>query len=200
MYTPPPSSFKPDYSIFLEWAIFLFLILIGIYSAWVIKNEKKNYKEDAHFIVLGQIKLLIANWWGLKSKKVDELVFHRADTRYDWEGIFLLKELEGSAQVVAEAYLRELKVELDNSYESFAETKKAEYLFRNLKFREKVSDFYRCEGIGTQDQTKRVYLDLVVFQLKDSNQKYICSSMSSVLNGCVEGPYFEEALVNAKLS
>ena len=105
----------------------------------------------------------------------------------------------GSSKTAAEGYLEEIKVELDNSYESFTETLKAEYMFRDLKLREKVEDFYRCEGIGTQDQTKRVYVDVAVFQLKGSDKQYVCSSVSSILNGCVEGPYFEEALVNAKL-
>lgn len=200
MYTAPPSSLKFDYSSFLEWLIFLLILFLALYCAWVIKNEKKNYKEEAAFQELSGIFFLIANWWSLKEKKENKFVFYRADTHYDWEATFeFLGKKDLSSKEYTLEYLNFLKIELDNSYESFGESEKGEYLFRDKELLSNLEDFYRCESIGTCDETKRVYVDIVTFRLKNSKKMFSCLSVSSILNGCVEGPYFEEALVNAKL-
>lgn len=200
MYTPPPSSLKTDYSSIIEWGIF-FLVLVGtIYSAFAIKGEKKSYKDEANWFEWGKVQILIANWWTQKNTlKKDYLEFHRADTNYEWLSHFEILKSEDFevASHFGEFYLNQQNIKLDTDCDR---TIKAQYLFLNEDLISKVQSFFRIEGMGTEGQEKRIYLDLVIFNLKDNAQEfYLAQSWSSVLNGCVEGPYFEEALKNSKL-
>ena len=50
--------------------------------------------------------------------------------------------------------------------------------------------------MSTENGIKRVYMDIAVVTLKDSNEYMEVISRSSILNGCVEGPYVKKVLQN----
>ena len=53
----------------------------------------------------------------------------------------------------------------------------------------------RLEGTATQEQTERLYYDaFLVREIKSGHYLY-AESKSSILNGLVEGPYFEEVML-----
>ena len=67
-------------------------------------------------------------------------------------------------------------------------------------FKDEEPDMIRVEGTATQDMQDRIYYD--AFLIRDIKQKgfLFCESRSSILNGMLEGPYFEEVLLSAKKS
>ena len=58
---------------------------------------------------------------------------------------------------------------------------------------------YRHEGMSTENGIKRVYMDIALITIKDSDQYMEVISRSSILNGCVEGPYVEKVLQNIEV-
>ena len=56
---------------------------------------------------------------------------------------------------------------------------------------------YRHEGMATENDIKRVYMDIAIAITEDGTSLKAVSR-SSILNGCVEGPYFEKVLENLK--
>ena len=54
----------------------------------------------------------------------------------------------------------------------------------------------RVEGKATEKVINRLYLDIYLFQYKED--AYFFISRSSVLNGIVEGPFFEEMIYLAQ--
>ena len=47
-------------------------------------------------------------------------------------------------------------------------------------------------GTATENTIDRIYYDIAM--IRSDNEILICESKSSILNGAVEGPYFEEVL------
>ena len=72
------------------------------------------------------------------------------------------------------------------------------HLLLNPKTSEAFKSFVRVEGTCTEKKIYRFYYDIMIGVL-ENDQTLWCQSKSSVLNGCVEGPFFEEALKNLKV-
>ena len=61
-----------------EWFSFLLLIGLGIYTMWVIKNEKATYLKDGRSVEFKKFKFLVPKWWGeIPSNSENELIFKR---------------------------------------------------------------------------------------------------------------------------
>jgi hypothetical protein len=200
MYIPAPSESNFSYWSLFEWLVFLLIIFFGIYAAWAIKNEKTTFHEDSVDYPWGHFLLPIAKWWSQVSYPENDqaIVFERSDTRYEWSCFFEIEATDLSAQEFLENWIIKEQIELDNSYDSFAETKDASYLIKDTAALEMIESFYRLEGTATLAKEKRIYLDVVTF--KSFGKLYFAKSISSILNGCVEGPYFEETLKSIRIN
>lgn len=178
----------------VEWFVLALIILALIYAAVVIKNEKYAYEESAVEIDFYGLKCLVPSWWGKVEESENYIRFERTDTYYEWSAEFLhlSEDSRESKQIVLDK-LTEMKVVID-------EHEKIDVLpesfFSDQEF-SKNFDSYRLEGTGTLDQIKRVYID--IFACNNKKQAYLFISKSSVLNGLVEGPYFEEVLRRLKV-
>ena len=53
--------------------------------------------------------------------------------------------------------------------------------------------------MASEGDTKRVYMDIVIAYSETQNFYLQAISKSSILNGCVEGPYFEKVIQNLEL-
>jgi len=181
-------------SLYLEWGILILVLIFGVYTMRVIKNEKDNYLKDAVDIRFNQFKLLVPRWWtffeGEDSKKI---YFKRTDTRYEWQASFQIKNSELSLPIVDlfKKEIEERKILFDedtsiiynpSDFSDSPLTKSGEY------------EMVRLEGTATEDRSERLYLDSYLVRNLKNGEYLFAESKSSVLNGLVEGPYFEEVL------
>jgi hypothetical protein len=178
-----------------QWLIFFIIMALGLYTMKVIKNEKKTYLENANEIIFFHFKLLTPNWWSLVPSGIDNaILFKRLDSRYSWEARFTW-EVEKSEKNIIELFkdkieLRKLLFDEENSiiYNPTDFTDKD--LIKSGRF-----EMVRLEGTATQEQTERLYYDaFLVREIKSGHYLY-AESKSSILNGLVEGPYFEEVML-----
>jgi hypothetical protein len=165
----------------------LFLILfLGalVYAAWVIKKEKKTFLDNPIPFQLGSFYLQIPKWWTLIEDRKNQLIFERRDTKYDWAATFSL--ITEAAKVDS----------LDKLLIDFVQKKKI--LFdpesSDINFKTNMANLELIEvgGTATEDGIDRIYYDIAIIRSKQ--EIIICESRSSVLNGAVEGPYFEEVI------
>ena len=56
-------------------------------------------------------------------------------------------------------------------------------------------EMLRLEGTATEDGQERLYYDAFIVRHIDQGQYLYAESRSSILNGLVEGPYFEEVML-----
>ena len=57
----------------------------------------------------------------------------------------------------------------------------------------------RVEGMATQFGTERIYYDAFIVLDRKAGGYLLCESRSSILNGMVEGPYFEEVIKSIEI-
>ena len=158
--------------------ISLFAVLgFLFYAAFAIKHEKKNSKKNLKEFTLGKIKFYTPSWWSVLEESNKSFKFHRTDTKYDWYTI--CEHLSSTNRNLQEYVVKRLASE-------------------EILFDEKATDIteddnsVRIEGTATKDNETRLYLDIFVKSIE--NEVYYFESRSSILNGCVEGPYFEELI------
>ncbi len=186
-----------NWTLVVEWSFFVLFILVLAYTAIVIGNEKTSYLDEAQYFLFHKLNLPIPKWWTQIKKEKTLWIFERSDTHYDWYASFELLDFdETPIAQLAINYLTEQKVKLDPPPEAQIE-ENSSHLFKDKTLASAVSEFIRIEGTATQDEQERIYIDLILFKFE--NQIYRFKSQSSVLNGSVEGPYFEEAISLIKI-
>jgi len=162
----------------LAWPIFIFVLGFFAYATYAIKNEKEWAKKNE---VAFQLKDLFFNtpaWWTVLNENQNSIQFHRTDTNYDWKATCqLLKTQEKNLQKFAIEKLNQEKILFDLECTDITTE----------------DNSLRIEGTATKDDEKRLYLDIYLVQ-NNKNDLYYFESRSSILNGCVEGPYFEELI------
>lgn len=171
---------------YLEWVGLLFIILTAIYTLYIIKYERRTYLQHGKRFIFGNINFFIPPWWTIKTLSPHRKIFHRTDVQYDWEVLFekplCIQSLSGSLKEILNSYLLDKKIIIDLHQHS---------LECSINGRE----YMQITGTGTRDEEYRIFLD--IYLIKIENDYMIISSMSSVLNGMVEGPYFEEMMKRA---
>lgn len=187
-----------DTKLIIEWSIFALIFLALIYTMIVIKEEKSSFKESATLKVFQGFQLMIPSWWGLKEESSTKLCYERLDTRYDWIANFEWFDSYDESQSIKEHFVS-LTQNLQLIFDEDSSAILMPSDFRNqIDVMNKRIDCVRVEGMATQYGTERKYVDL--FLLRDLERKgfLFCTSISSILNGLVEGPYFEEVILNIK--
>jgi len=186
----------------IEWGILLIFIVGMIYAAQVIKNEKRTYLETAIPLSFKHFDFRIPKWWTNTSDETETLIFERKDTYYDWKAHFRwLPFNEGDETKELKTAFAELIKDKNIVFDSDTSVIKNPSDFNGHQiFKDEDPDMIRVEGTATQDLQDRIYYD--AFLIRDKEQKgfLFCESRSSILNGMLEGPYFEDVLLNAKKS
>jgi hypothetical protein len=136
---------------------------------------------------------MIPKWWGLTEQNSVRLKFERTDTRYDWYANFVYfpdHENKDMPKLLEEKLnLEGIEFDLDVVFETDSRV-----LFRDDKIQEEFQEVIRVEGKASQNVVDRIYYDIYIMRRLNDNGYFIFESRSSVLNGLVEGPYFEESL------
>jgi hypothetical protein len=176
-----------------EWFLLLSLIGGAIYTLKVIGQEKSSFKQDSYEVQFGDLSLMIPNWWSLTEQTSDRLKFERTDTRYDWYAYFAYfsgSEGKDLPKLLEEKLnLEGIEFDLDVVFETDSRV-----LFRDDKIQEQFQEVVRVEGKASQNVVDRIYYDIYFMRRLNDQGYFVFESRSSVLNGLVEGPYFEESL------
>ncbi|MDD4976629.1 MAG: hypothetical protein PHY93_19895 [Bacteriovorax sp.] len=182
-----------------EWLSLILLIGLGVYTMWVIKNEQKAYIKNARVVVFKQFKLFTPTWWGeIPTNSEDELCFKRLDTRYDWEARFIWNST-GVHQDLIELFkehIHQRKILFDEE---------TSIIYNPTDFRDSklitsgLYEMVRLEGTATADRQDRLYYDAFLIREIKSGRFLYAESKSSILNGLVEGPYFEAVMTRLEL-
>ena len=185
------------YRIYMEWTVLFLFFVFGIYTMWIIKNEKKNYLKEGHLIQFKYFNFLIPKWWGeVPTDDINRLTFKRLDTKYEWEANFIWNETPSTKEIkdlfIEHIEQRKILFDQDTSIIYNPSDFKTGNLIQSGNY-----EMVRIEGTATANAEKRLYYDaFLIRNLKDHKYLYAESS-SSVLNGLVEGPYFEEVMLGA---
>lgn len=178
---------------FFEWLLLISLILGGLYTMKIIGEEKKSFRDEAYEVHFADFKLLIPNWWSIVEQKDQLLKFERTDTRYDWYALY--QYFSDSNQKPLDELLKDklnlegIEFDMDVVFETDSRV-----LFRDPKVAEEFQEVIRVEGKASQNVIDRIYYDIYLMRRLEDKGYFIFESRSSVLNGLVEGPYFEESL------
>jgi hypothetical protein len=177
----------------IDWLIVLALLAGAVYTLRIIGQEKSSFKDDAYEVQFGRLVLMIPKWWSITQQTPEFLRFERTDTRYDWFSIFAyVPEHHGKTMpelLTEKLNLEEIEFDLDVVFETDSRV-----LFRDTMIQEYFQEIIRVEGKATQNVVDRIYYDIYLMRSQGEKGYFIFESRSSVLNGLVEGPYFEESL------
>ena len=176
-----------DHQHFYQWLILVGTLIILGYAALKIKNEPDQYEKTATQEKLGPFYLRIPSWWGKVLSSSSKISFQRTDTNYDWIASFEIISLEKESPMnLFNSLVKDLSIQFDQGFEQ--ETFKVNEL-----------TIIRHEGMASENGIKRVYMDIVIAYSKNQDLYLRAISRSSILNGCVEGPYFEKVVQNLEL-
>jgi hypothetical protein len=177
----------------LEWLILITLLGGAIYTLKIIGQESSTFRDDSYEVQFGDLSLMIPNWWTLSEQSETQLKFERTDSRYDWYSHFTyFQDHEGKTlPIILEEKLNQDGLEFDKDVVFETDSR---VLFRDDKIQEAFQEVIRVEGQATQNIEDRIYYDVYLMRRLNDKGYFIFESKSSVLNGLVEGPYFEESL------
>lgn len=183
-----------------QWLVFFAIMALGVYTLKVIKNEKRNYLENAQTVLFKKFVLLTPRWWTLvPGESENEISFKRTDTRYDWEARFVWIEEESKLDLIElfkeKIHARRILFDEENSVIHNPSDFREKDLIKSGRF-----EMVRLEGTATADRMERMYYDAFLIRELSSGHYLYAESKSSVLNGLVEGPYFEEVMLRLSLN
>lgn len=182
----------------MAWAILLIILLLGIYTLFIIKKEQNSFLKDARVFPIRHYKIYTANWWGVDAKgpNSDFIRFKRLDTDYDWHAYFCWKnQSEKKLEKILDNYLSEQNIIFDEDQKIITNSLG---LIKDPTLASSITEFFRMEGTATQNQEQRLYLDLCLIKDKRFEGYFFAESKSAILNGSVEGPFFEKTLKHLK--
>lgn len=182
-----------------EWLSLILLLGFGIYTLKIIKNEQKTYLKNARTVVFKQFKFFVPNWWGeIPTGLENELSFKRLDTRYDWEARFIWSPIGNQRDLIElfKEHIAQRKILFDEDTSIIynpSDFKNGELISSGLY------EMVRLEGTATADKEQRLYYDAFLIRHKSSGAFLYAESRSSILNGLIEGPYFESVMTTIQL-
>lgn len=182
----------------LSWLTVLALLGAGFYTMKIIGEEKSSFKDDSYEVTFGVLKLMIPDWWSITEQTDHKMRFERTDTRYDWYAVYQYVPAHGGKDLpkILEEKLNEEEIEFDEDVVFETDSR---VLFRDSKVQEHFQEVIRVEGKASQKIVDRIYYDIFLTRAQNDAGYFIFESRSSVLNGLVEGPYFEESIAELEL-
>jgi hypothetical protein len=199
MDLPPSQINSINYWPIIQWIILIAFIFFLIYMARVIAKEKESYSDSAKLDTFHGLLLLLPSWWSKTLEKSNLWQFERTDSPYEW---FCRLSYENSTHHNLQDELQQyfLQEEILFDPEDSIITSEANHLIKDPLLLSNIKEFLRIEGTATEKQIERVYIDSCWISLKNNSKHiYHFMSYSSVLNGSLEGPYFEEVLKRLKM-
>ena len=183
-----------------QWLIFFVIMALGVYTLRVIKNEKRNYLENSQTIIFKNFILLTPRWWTLiPTESENTISFKRTDTRYDWEARFAWLEEKSELDLIElfkeKIHARNILFDEENSVIHNPSDFIEKDLIKSGRF-----EMVRLEGTATADRMDRMYYDAFLIRELSTGHYLYAESKSSILNGLVEGPYFEEVMLRLQLN
>lgn len=176
-----------------DWIVLLGLIGAAIYTMRIIGQESSSFKDECFEVQFGKLALMIPNWWTIVKQGPHELRFERTDTRYEWYAHYTYypdHQNKTLPELLEEKFnIEKIEFDMDVVFETDSRV-----LFRDSAIQEHFQEVIRVEGKASQNVIKRIYYDIYLMRAQDDKGYFIFESWSSVLNGLVEGPYFEESL------
>ena len=189
---------KEVFGFLMSWAILFLFLIILVYTAFVIKNEKVRYLRNGQWRLFCDYQLLIPPWWTAVEESGQLLRFERTDTSYNWMARFERKPCHRLLTVQELLQKECARMEIEFDQKELQQVEDAHFIL-DTKCREKLSLYsLRLEGTANQFKTERCYLDLFIIKEDQSDYYDLFYSWSSVLNGLIEGPYFEQVLKNLR--
>lgn len=178
-----------------EWLIIIGLFILGAYTMYVIKNEKNDYLKTAVTFKFHYIQFLIPRWWTQTAEETDYVSFERKDTRYDWiaKFFYFTDETQTPIENLFKEKIQELELIFDRDSSVIYNPTDFQ---KNPYVKSGSLEIVRIEGTATEKESERIYYDAILFRNKETGDCVFCSSRSGVLNGGIEGPFFEEAITN----
>lgn len=178
---------------FFDWVILLGVIGAAIYTMKIIGQEKSTFKDEAYEVQFGNLSLMIPSWWTITEQAEHFLKFERSDTYYEWFSVFeyIPNHHNKTLPDLLEEKLNLEKIEFDQDVTFETDSR---VVFRDSKIQEHFQEMIRVEGTATQNIVDRIYYDIFIMRGLNETGYFIFVSWSSVLNGSLEGPYFEESL------
>lgn len=186
------------YKHWFDWLILISLLGAAVYTMQIIGQEKSSFREESYIVTFGTLKLMIPQWWSITAQTENALHFERTDTRYDWYANFQFHP--GDARPLTEILedlLNAQKIEFDDDVAFETDSR---VLFRDSQVQKEFQEVIRVEGMASQDVEDRIYYDVYLARQLNTENYFLFESKSSVLNGSVEGPYFEESLSELELA
>lgn len=179
----------------VSWVLLGLFLLSLLYTLIVVLEEKDSFLENAKDFSFRQFSFKIPSWWGLVKNEEDIIRWERTDTRYDWQAT-----LKWDAKLNKEISIEEDFKNRIEELEMVFDLDSSDILMpSDFKDRPEVKEGHielvRIEGTATQKGTERCYLDAFLIRDHLRGGCLFATSLSSVLNGVVEGPYFEEMML-----
>jgi len=182
-----------------DWVILIAMIGGAAYAMKIIGEEKSTFKDESYEVQFGNLSLMIPNWWSIVEQTPTHLRFERTDTRYDWYSTFIYYPAHNDKSMpdLLEEKLNQDLIEFDMDVVFETDSR---VLFRNTQIQEYFQEVIRVEGKGSQNVIDRIYCDIYIMRALNDTGYFIFESRSSVLNGMLEGPYFEESLAELRFA
>ncbi|MAF76551.1 MAG: hypothetical protein CME60_00190 [Halobacteriovoraceae bacterium] len=182
-----------------SWLLLILFISALIYTLIVVKEEKTTFLENAKPMSFHEYSFHYPSWWGLTLQEEKLLKWERTDTRYDWAAHFFYEENLNQEISIEEDFknrIEEMKIVFDLEA---SDIRTPEDFKIRESFKSGDLEIVRIEGTATQAGIERRYLDAFLVRNHREQSCLFATSLSSVLNGLVEGPYFEEMMFSLKL-
>lgn len=173
----------------IAWLFVFSILVLTIYTMIVVKKEVSDFLKESKKIIFNQFHIFTPKWWTIKSEDEQKIIFQRLDTHYDWNLEISLIELIDAPENWIENHFEQENIVFDS--DKRVTTKDLNSIKNknlNLEF------FIRIDGTATKNQEERLYCDIVLLKDKRTKQYLLLKNISSVLNGIIEGPFFEEML------
>lgn len=181
-----------------SWLILIIVLLGLLYTLIVVMEEKRSFLETAKKREFQNYHFLIPSWWGLTKEEPHELIFERTDTRYDWRAQIQWDDQWREDLTIEEDFERRMnQLDLIFDYDSSA-IRMPEDFKNRIEVSQGQVEIVRVEGTATVKGTDRCYMDAFLIRDKEQKGSLFATSLSSVLNGLVEGPYFEEMMLKVE--
>lgn len=181
----------------IDWLILLIMMLAAFYTLQIIGKEKTTFREESYIIGFGTLRLMIPQWWTITEQTDYFIKFERTDTRYDWYATYqFFSQDPRPLPEILEELLNRQSIEFDSDVTFETDSR---VLFRDSLVQKEFQEVIRVEGMASEDIQERIYYDVYLARPLNTQDYFLFESKSSVLNGSVEGPYFEESLSELEL-
>jgi hypothetical protein len=182
----------------VSWLLLALFLIALIYALIVVAEEKETFLETAVDFDFHGFHFSLPSWWSLTVEEEKLIQWERTDTRYDWKAKLEWIESYDKSISIEEDFKNHIE-ELQMIFDLDASDIKMPSDFENHPSVVTGDiEIVRIEGTATRAQVSRCYLDAFLIRDITRDKALFATSLSSVLNGVVEGPYFEQMMMNIK--